>query len=211
MPQEFDFPRRNLPQHFHYLGPWFDAESSAGIAFPFERLNGRPLVYGSLGTLQSSGNNCFRIMAEACAGLNVQLVLATGRNSESDLTHLPGEPLVRDYVPQTDILSRAALTLTHGGMNTTLQSLHFGVPAIALPLTHDQPAIAARLARSGAGLAIPLRSLTAPRLRAAIETALQQTSIVRSRAKALQQHIAAAGGADRAAETAETLVFERRL
>ena len=48
MPAEFDFPRRNAPSCFHYTGPWFDEVndgSSRASAFPFERLDGRPLLY----------------------------------------------------------------------------------------------------------------------------------------------------------------------
>ena len=38
----------------------------------------RPLVYASLGTLQNGSEEIFRTIAEACAGLNAQLVISLG-------------------------------------------------------------------------------------------------------------------------------------
>jgi zeaxanthin glucosyltransferase len=202
MPLEFDFPRKRLPSEFHYLGPWFDG-FTAKVQFPFEQLDGRPLIYGSLGTLQSKDHHFFKVMALACMGLDAQLVLSLGDVSGVDVPNLPGNPLVVNYAPQTDLLSRAALTITHSGMNTTQQSLHFGVPIVAIPLTHDQPAIAARLHRTGAGIVIPPGQLSYPRLRAAVESILPRTSSYRKEARRLQEAIRQAGGVQRAADIVE--------
>jgi zeaxanthin glucosyltransferase len=206
MPREFDFPRKHLPDTFHYLGPWFDDRSSAGIPFPFEKLDGRRLVYGSLGTLQPAASAYFRIMAEACSGLDVQLVLSLGKEAEEAALAFPGSPIVVNYAPQLELLRRAAVTITHGGMNTTQQSLYFGVPAVAIPLAHDQPAIAARLSRCDAGIVIPPSRLTVSRLAQAIQTLLPETSEFRTAARSLQAAIAKAGGVERAADIAEQLV-----
>jgi len=51
MTSDFDFPRRELPESFHYVGPFCD-RTGPESAFPFERLSGKPLIYASLGTLQ---------------------------------------------------------------------------------------------------------------------------------------------------------------
>jgi zeaxanthin glucosyltransferase len=205
MPQEFDFPRKALPAAFHYLGPWFDSFTSI-VPFPFEQLDGRPLIFGSLGTLQKKDHRYFEIMALACAGLDAQLVLSLGAVNGVDVPSLPGNPIVVSYAPQIDLLSRAAVTITHSGMNTTQQSLHFGVPVIAIPLAHDQPAIAARLGRTGAGVVIPPRQLNYARLRTAIELVLPQNSTYRKEARRMQKAIRKAGGVIRAAEIAEKVV-----
>src|SRR5262249_25445407 len=47
MPRAFDFPRNDLPATFHYVGP-LRRDPPKPVAFPWERLDGRPLVYGSL-------------------------------------------------------------------------------------------------------------------------------------------------------------------
>lgn len=205
--RELDFPRRELPASFHYLGPLHDA-TAASVPFPFEQLNGKPLIYASLGTLQARHSRHFRTIAEACAGLEAQLVIATGGES-GDLPHsLPGAPLVVRYAPQLEILARASLTITHAGLNTVMQSLLFGVPMIALPITHDQPAIAARVAASGAGEVIPIKKLSASALREAVERVLRAASY-RARARALSESIQRAGGVERGATIVEDVLALR--
>jgi zeaxanthin glucosyltransferase len=193
MPREFDFPRDCPPKDFHYLGPWFD-EHSARIPFPYEKLDGRPLIYGSIGTLQEEQNDMFRVMAEACAPLNAQLVLSLGHPESQNSRELPGNPLVVNYAPQLELLKRAAVTITHSGMNTTQQSLYFGVPMVAIPLAHDQPAIAARLARTGAGIVIPPSALKVERLRSALRSLLPNQNGYRTQAVRLRQAARASGG-----------------
>lgn len=198
---EIDFPRRELPASFHYLGPFWDPNPPA-VPFPFEQLNGKPLIYASLGTLQQRDSLYFRLIAEACAGLDAQLVISTGGGNGSLPRDLPGSPVVVNYAPQLEILARASLTITHAGLNTVMQSLMFGVPMMALPITHDQPAIAARVARSGAGVAIPMRNATASLLREAVEHVMRDAKY-RARARELSESIRSAGGVERAARIVE--------
>ena len=103
---------------------------------------------------------------EACADLDVQLVIA-GRSPES-LGPLPGNVIAAAYAPQLELLEKASLTLTHGGLNTVLDSLSCGVPMVLVPLTYEQPAIAARVARVGAGEILPLSRVSPDRLRTEI-------------------------------------------
>src|SRR5206468_10203152 len=42
-PREFEFPSR-LPPHVHCVGPLTDPEARPRVPFPFEALDGRPLV-----------------------------------------------------------------------------------------------------------------------------------------------------------------------
>ncbi len=208
MPREFDFPRKALPESFHYGAPWFDSFSSR-YPFPFEKLNGKPLIYGSLGTLQSESSRYFRIMAEACVGLGAQLVLALGAANHQHPGDLPGDPIIVDYAPQIDVLARAAAVITHSGMNTTQQALHFGLPIVAIPLTHDQPAIAARLARTGAGIVLSSRRLNARNLRRALEAVLSSGSTYRLQARRLQKAGQLSGGVERAADLLENVIKEQ--
>ena len=127
------------------------------------RLDGRPLIYSSLGTLQNGKTNLFESFVEACNGLDVQLVVA-GRSRES-LGPLPENVIAASYAPQLELLEKASLTVTHGGLNTVLDSLSCGVPMIVVPLTYEQPAIARRVASIGAGKVLPLSGVTSQRLR----------------------------------------------
>jgi len=205
MTADFDFPRTRLPGSFHYLGPFVNSVPEP-TPFPFEKLDGRPLIFASLGTLQAKNNHLFGLIAEACSGLNAQLVIALGDSSrETSSQTFAGDPIVVGYAPQVRVLARASLTITHAGLNTVMQSLLFGVPIVALPITHDQPAIAARVARSGAGKAIPASKVTVPLLRNLVEMVLTGPQY-RNRAQELALSARTAGGVERAADIVETVL-----
>ena len=72
LPAALELPGRRVPPHCHHTGPWTDAAGRAPVDFPWERLDpDRPLAYASLGTLQNGILRTFRMIAEACAGLDL--------------------------------------------------------------------------------------------------------------------------------------------
>ncbi len=199
---DFDFPRQSPPPQLHYIG-LIRRSTSANIAFPFDRLDGRPLVYGSLGTVAVDSKGIFRMLAEACAQLPVQLVITLGGTGDtSQYGDLPGNPIVVNYAPQMAILGRAAATVCHAGNNTVLESLACGVPVVAVPLNTDQYGVAARLAHSGAGERIDLGQLNTRRLYELLERILSQASYT-ERARAIRDSLDRAGGERRAADLIE--------
>jgi zeaxanthin glucosyltransferase len=96
--------------------------------------------------------------------------------------------------------------ITHGGMNTALECLTQGVPMVAIPITNDQPGVAARIAWSGAGICLPLKKLTTAKLRSAIESILEQPSY-RDNARRLQKSIEQSGGVKLAADIVEKVAI----
>ncbi|MBW4670275.1 MAG: glycosyltransferase [Cyanomargarita calcarea GSE-NOS-MK-12-04C] len=204
-PAEFEFPRRNLPPYFHFTGPYHDSTGRPGVDFPFEKLNGKPLIYASMGTLQNRLQSVFQTIAEACVGLDAQLVISLGGALEPEGLKLSGEPLVVKYAPQLELLQKASLVITHAGLNTTLESLKNAVPMVAIPVTNDQPGVAARIAWTGAGELVPLDKLSVPKLRDAISRVLTQESY-KQNAVRLQEAIASAGGVSRAIDIVENAI-----
>jgi zeaxanthin glucosyltransferase len=205
-PAAFEYPRRQLPAWFHFTGPLVDPASRSLAEFPWHQLNGKPLIYASLGTIQNQQLELFACIAEACAHLDAQLVIALGGGSSPEaLPPLPGDPVVVGFAPQLELLQRAALTITHAGLNTVLESLRCGVPMVAIPIANDQPGVAARVAWSGSGAVVPLRRASVGRLRAAIDRVWTDPSY-RAHAQRLQQAIASSGGVARAADIVEKAI-----
>lgn len=204
---EFEFPRQ-LPSYFYFTGPFHDFIQRQPVEFPFEKLNGKPLIYASMGTLQNRLDYIFRIIAEACVGLDAQLVISLGGGLEPEaLPNLPRETLVVKYAPQLELLQKASLNITHAGLNTTLESLSYGVPMVAIPITDDQPGVAARIAWTGVGECITLNRLNVNRLRKAIERVLTSYSY-KQNASVLQKAIMDAGGVSKAADIIEKVIRE---
>ena len=199
---EFEFPRQ-LPSHFHFTGPFHHSIQRQPVEFPFEKLNDKPLIYASMGTLQNRLENVFRIIAEACVGLDAQLVISLGGGLEPEtFSNLPGQPLVVKYAPQLELLKKAKLVITHAGLNTTLESLSYGVPIVAIPITDDQPGVAARIAWTGAGECLPLKRLNVSRLKGSIERVFTNDSY-KQNALRLQKAIQNTSGVTRAADIIE--------
>jgi zeaxanthin glucosyltransferase len=205
MPRELDFPRISLPDTFHYVGPLRHSERR-GDDFPWEKLDGRPIVYASLGTLQNSREPVFRAFAEGCEGAGVQLVLSHGGGlTDLEASRLPGAPLVFKYVDQEMLLARAAVTLTHAGLNTVLDSLANAVPLVTVPITYEQPAIARRVEWHGCGESLGLSSLNGRRVRATLRRVMD-TATYRDASSRIGSAIRSAGGVRRAAAIIETAV-----
>jgi zeaxanthin glucosyltransferase len=206
-PAELEFPRQHLPKYFHFTGPYHYSGSREPISFPYEKLTGQLLIYASMGTLQNRLLWVFQMIAEACMGLDAQLVISLGGGNSSDfLPEFPGNPLVVGYAPQLELLQKATLVITHAGMNTTLESLTNGVPMVAIPVTNDQPGVAARIAWAGAGEVVPLGKVSVKRLQKAIKQVLTDDSYKKN-ALMLQEAIRRAGGVSRAADIIEQVVF----
>jgi zeaxanthin glucosyltransferase len=205
-PPAFEFPRQDLPRHVHFTGPYGNPLSREPVPFPWEKLTGQPLIYASLGTVQNRLGFVFEAIAAACQDLDAQLVIALGGGmTAADLGNLPGHPLVVGYAPQLDLLQRASLTITHGGLNTTLESLSYGVPLVAIPIANDQPGVATRIAWTGTGEVVPLKGIDSRKLRVAIEQVLGHASY-RDHARRLQDSIRQAGGVTQAADIVEQAI-----
>ncbi len=218
-PAEFDFPRQALPLCFHYVGPFrnfsageklYSQHTSTTVSVLEEdQLNQLPLVYASLGTLHNSKPELFHTIAEACSSLAVKLIISLGnKQSQLEKEKLPGNPQVVSYLPELEyreLLSKASLVITHAGFNTVLESLSNGLPLVALPMTMDQPATAARIKWTGAGEVIPLSQLNVSKLREAIKLVLSERSY-RENAHKLRQSIKSSGGVVKAADIIEQLI-----
>lgn len=208
-PAEFEFPRTSLPPHFHFTGPYHSSIGREIVPFPWEQLTGQPLIYASMGTIQNRLLPVFEAIAAACVGLDAQLVISLGGGMSPEiLPTLPGAPLVVSYAPQLELLKKAALTITHAGLNTVLESLTNGVPAVAIPITNDQPGVAARIVWAGVGEMVPIPHLTVANLKSEIHKVLTQDSY-KVQSLRLQSAIQNSGGVQQAANVVESAIATR--
>ncbi len=203
LPRCLDLPRRHFPERFHYTGPWVRQGARPHVDFPWDRLDGRPVIYVSLGTTRNSRPEIFHLIADACKDIDAQLVISLGgRFDPATFSNLPGNPVVTRYVPQLEILKLAKLVITHGGPNTVFETLMEGKPMIAIPIAHDQPAIAMRLARLGIAVVLPIMRLSVDQIHTAVAAVLRDRSY-RDMAERLQWELNSSQGVEKAAEIVE--------
>jgi zeaxanthin glucosyltransferase len=203
-PKEFDLPGIPWPSQFHYAGPFFDVAGREPIPFPWERLDGRPLVYASLGTLVNGLDRIYKTILPAVGRMpEIQVVLAKGNNIElTDLGLIPPNVIVVDQAPQLELLKRSVLCITHAGLNTALESLAQGVPMVAIPIGYDQFGVAIRIAYHGVGELLEVDNLTVDELHGLIQKVLH-TPAYREKAQYFRNVITKRHGLDIAAEAIE--------
>ena len=188
VPPEFEYPRADWPPTVHFIGPslWDRPHDYAAPDWLAALPHGRPLVYATIGTVQSIYQSAFfGTLFAALDGLDADVVVTTGGNVAA-LPTPPDNVRVERYVPNSVIMPKAQLVVHHGGLGTTLGALVHGKPAVVTPFADDQPDNAQRVRWLGAGAAVDPRNVSAAELRRAIETALASTTM-REKAAALGQ------------------------
>jgi MGT family glycosyltransferase len=105
-------------------------------------------------------------------------------------------------VPQLQVLQRADVFITHGGMNSVHEGLYYGVPLILIPHQFEQLFNARCVAARGAGLIVDdrlsRRTIAATALRQALDTVMSEPRY-RGAAMNLQRSLRATGGYQQAA------------
>ena len=96
----------------------------------------------------------------------------------------------------------ASVCITHAGFNTVLEALTQGVPQIAIPVTNDQPGVAARIAHKKTGKTTSLDGLDASNLSALLDEVLNDP-IYRENSRSIQNAIARKNGLSLAADLLE--------
>jgi MGT family glycosyltransferase len=205
-PQIADYPRA-VP-----LGPaWHRIDSSvrqtdASFTVPEQLAGGSgALIYFSLGSLGSADVGLMRRVIECLAGTPHRYIVSKGPlHAEIDL---PPNMWGQEFLPQTSIIPQVDLVITHGGNNTTTESLHFGKPMIMLPLFWDQYDNAQRVDETGLGARLGTYTFTDDELRTALDKLLTDEAL-HARLADGSAAIRARHGLARAADIIESIARE---
>jgi len=203
-PRAFDFESSHWSPQFHHTGPFHDGNGREQVDFPWKRLTGEPLIYASMGTILNGRLDVFRTIVAALAKHEgLQLVLSVGDQVDPEqIGPVPSNAIIVKQAPQLELLKQTSVCITHAGLNTVLESLAQGVPQVAIPVTYDQPGVAARIAHKKTGVVTSLEKLTAPHLSTLLDEVLND-STYRNNARQIQKAVAETNGLSRAADLIE--------
>jgi UDP:flavonoid glycosyltransferase YjiC (YdhE family) len=155
----------------------------------------RPLVYVTYGT-EVGRRAPWRVLLHALAALDVDAVVTTGHSVElsdliGELPNLARSRIhVRSYVPQSSVLARASVVVSHGGAGTVLAAGAAGLPQVVLPAAADQFDNADTFAAAGVAVTLDVASANPGIVAAHIDGQIT-SSTVRARAGELAQQFAA--------------------
>ena len=128
-------------------------------------------------------------MIEALRGEDLNLIVTVGRNNDpAALGPQPDNVIIRDFVPQHQILARCDVMVAHGGSGTVLGALAFGLPVLLLPQGADQWANAERVVAAGAGRTLLAEELSQAAVRDSV-VALMTDPRYRSVADRIREQI----------------------
>jgi UDP:flavonoid glycosyltransferase YjiC (YdhE family) len=146
--RNFDITDENLKRIFDYFPPVnpIDPEQLSSN----ESTSSKKLVYASLGTVWNNRIDVFEKMINAIRtfdqetgkkdfhlkSTDLEVVISVGKEVYAifqdkiakEKYQLPENVLLQPFVPQIEILKRASLYITHCGMNSTSETIHYGVP-----------------------------------------------------------------------------------
>ncbi|MFE4517028.1 macrolide family glycosyltransferase [Kitasatospora sp. NPDC056783] len=202
VPREFQPAADSFDERFHFIGPSMGGRERAERWSP--PAPGAPLLYVSLGSVFNGDPAFYRACLTAVADGPWQVAMTVGGTDAAALGAVPSGVDVRSRFPQLAVLRHATAFVSHAGMNSVMEALHYGVGVVAVPRTPEQAANAARLAELGLGERLDADTVNAEALRAAIDRVASDPT-VRANLAGMRQAIRRSGGATRGADLIEHL------
>lgn len=116
------------------------------------------LIYCSLGSMTSGyRQKCYKFLNETIKAFNgknnYKVIVSSSGIAPSEFS-FDDNVFIRENIPQHNVLQYADLMITHGGLNSVLECLHFNVPMLIYPVNphFDQKGNGARVRFAGLGL-----------------------------------------------------------
>jgi MGT family glycosyltransferase len=185
-------------ESYKFVGPPIYTRKE-DLDFPFDKLVDKKVIYISLGTVFSNYSaNIYKLFFEAFADLDAVIVMAA-YNVDLSRFEIPDNFIVRNYVPQCELLKYTDAAITHAGMNSISDLVSNYIPFVAIPLGADQPILAKRVEELGAAISLDVNNLNSQLLRSSIEQVLADSSYLEN-IKIIAESFEQAGGYPKAVE-----------
>ncbi len=186
-----------------FVGPTLAPATPGSDPGLLDALGDESIVYVALGTLHHDRPAFYRGCFEALGGGSERILVSIGADTDpAALGPVPGNVVVRPSVPHSEVLERAAVFVSHGGMNSVSESLAAGVPVVLWPQQPEQALVARRVRDLGAGVLLGRRPSAADIGRAVEEV---RGAGYREAAAAVGATLRQAGGRGAAADEIERL------
>ena len=178
-PTELDYTdKRPLGSNWHRID---SSVRSTDAAFDLpQEITNRPadskLIYLSLGSLGSADVDLMKRLISILGKTKHKFIVSKGPQASE--YELASNMFGAEFLPQISIIPKVDLVITHGGNNTTTESVHFGKPMIVLPLFWDQYDNAQRVHEKGHGIRLATYAFKDEELTGAIDKLLNDSALL---------------------------------
>ncbi len=126
-----------------------------------QQLESKKIIYISLGTINTDFLGFFKLCINAFTNTEYSVIMSIGKKCDiTELGEIPCNFVVKQHVPQLEVLKYASVFISHAGFNSVNEALYHGVPVIAIPMVNDQYMVAKRLVELGAGVMLKMGEVT---------------------------------------------------
>jgi len=204
-PTELDYTdRRPLGSNWHRID---SSVRSTDAAFELpQEITNRPadskLIYLSLGSLGSADVDLMKRLVSILGKTKHKFIVSKGPQASE--YELASNMFGAEFLPQISIIPKVDLVITHGGNNTTTESVHFGKPMIVLPLFWDQYDNAQRVHEKGHGIRLATYAFKDEELTGAIDKLLNDSALL-SKLNKIGEAVRSRKGIEEAATKIEAL------
>ena len=204
-PTELDYTdKRPLGNNWHRIDSSVRS-TDAAFELPQEVTN-RPadskLIYLSLGSLGSADVDLMKRLVSILGKTKHKFIVSKGPQASE--YELASNMVGAEFLPQISIIPKVDLVITHGGNNTTTESVHFGKPMIVLPLFWDQYDNAQRVHEKGHGIRLATYAFKDEELTGAIDKLLNDSALL-SKLNKIGEAVRSRKGIEEAATKIEAL------
>jgi UDP:flavonoid glycosyltransferase YjiC (YdhE family) len=169
-PHEIEFLDKPINTNQHYLGLMTDTQEQTLPDNLQDFVNNaksqnKKIIYASLGTLHNvhtKGKSAYffeKLLSIFEKDDNCYLILSVGKELKNNIKTTSKHIKILETVPQRGLLKEVNVFITHGGLNSVLESAYAGVSMLLVPLNNkwDQNGNAARVVYHGLGKKVNLQ------------------------------------------------------
>jgi len=178
---------KHFGYEFLFVGCQILRLESSPIDFA-NQLGNHPIIYFSLGsTIRSVDISLMKMCVDGLRSLNTPVVMSLGQyvKPQDIAEDIEKQFILRNYVPQIEVLRYSDVFITHCGHNSINEALLAGVPMICIPIQTDQFINAKVVCDNGAGIYLEREGLNEEMLRRAVKFVLENHESMKMNARRL--------------------------
>jgi UDP:flavonoid glycosyltransferase YjiC (YdhE family) len=141
-PPWYQLPEASVLRVLHPIRPTVFPTADDQPPLPWlGRLQARPIVYVTLGTVFNQRPDLFAAILLGLADADINVVATTGTDQEPAevCDDPPANARLERWIDQSRLLPHCAAVIAHGGFSTVMGALSHGLPMLLIPLGADNP------------------------------------------------------------------------